>query len=112
MSLQILCEPELEAAKKFALESGGQALLDQLNAQLEFLGSYGHGMHTKCDLHPDFAPHSFTFVMFKKEGPAKPWMYWFNGGLIYQGPDIPADGSSPSLTVSLNPTKRGWFVHT
>jgi hypothetical protein len=40
------------------------------------------------------------------------YVSWFGGGLIYQGPDVPADGSFPSLTVSMNPTRIGWFVHT
>jgi hypothetical protein len=31
--------------------------------------------------------------------------------LIYQGPNCPADGSFPSLCVSLAPG-TGWFVHT
>ena len=35
----------------------------------------------------------------------------FNGGLIYQGPSCPADGSFPSLTVSLA-SGTGWFCHT
>lgn len=126
MSLQICCEPELAAAKEFAIKTGGQigrGLLDQLNSQLRYLANYSNGegcIHdvaegkdTKCDLHPDLAPHSFSFVMFKREGPTKPWMFWFNGGLIYQGPDQPADGSAPSFTVSVGTEmKTGWFVHT
>jgi hypothetical protein len=35
----------------------------------------------------------------------------FNGGLIYQGPDSPADGSFPSLCVGLA-SGTGWFCHT
>jgi hypothetical protein len=35
----------------------------------------------------------------------------FNGGLLFQGPSHPADGSSPSLTVSLA-SGNGWFCHT
>ena len=34
-----------------------------------------------------------------------------NGGLIFQGPGLPADGSFPSLTVSLA-SGTGWFCHT
>jgi hypothetical protein len=34
-----------------------------------------------------------------------------HGGLIYQGPDSPANGLGPSLTVSLAPG-TGWFCHT
>jgi len=32
-------------------------------------------------------------------------------GLIFQGPSAPADGSFPSLTVSLA-SGTGWFCHT
>ena len=35
----------------------------------------------------------------------------YNGGMIYQGPSCPADGSFPSLTVSLA-SGTGWFCHT
>lgn len=56
-------------------------------------------------LYPDFAPYSFSIV-FKRRG-----RFIFNGGLIYQGPDSPADGSGPSFTVSLS-RNVGWFVHT
>lgn len=49
----------------------------------------------------DHAPHSFSFDQPKG----------LHGGIIYQGPDCPADGSMPSLTVSLAPG-TGWFSHT
>jgi hypothetical protein len=32
------------------------------------------------------------------------------GGLIYQGPACPGDGSFPSLTVNLS-SDHGWFRH-
>jgi hypothetical protein len=92
------------------------------------------GFNTRCILYRDFAPLSFTFVMQRLKRPAaqgvrthlmmtpaehvayctedRNWNHWFNGGLIYQGPSQPADGSAPSLTVSIDPTKHGWFVHT
>lgn len=56
-------------------------------------------------LYPDFAPFSFTFT-FSRRG-----KFAFNGGLIYQGPECPGDGSFPSLSVSLH-RNTGWFIHT
>lgn len=63
-------------------------------------------------LYKDFAPLSFVFwiEMRQEDGSYERWM---NGGLIYQGPDIPADGSAPSFTVTItDPTEVGWFMHT
>jgi hypothetical protein len=70
----------------------------------------------RCILMADFAPHSFRFAIYRRNPKLPPdhtagWKYWFNGGLIYQGPDCPADGSFPSLAVSLA-EGTGWFVHT
>jgi hypothetical protein len=61
----------------------------------------------------DFAPHSFSFAHyalpnFTEDGERQ---FWFDGGLIYQGPESPANGLGPSLCVSpANGT--GWFCHT
>jgi hypothetical protein len=71
------------------------------------------GQHPRqCVLSRDFAPHSFRFghyvsPEFASDGKRK---FWFNGGLIYQGPNAPADGSFPSLTVSLS-SGTGWYCH-
>ena len=115
--LNVLESTELLMAKvvEFAEKVG---LLDQLQGQLEYLGNYACNEergkdYTRCDLYPDFAPMSFTFSMFAKDKDKKgEYKFWFNGGLIYQGPDVPADGSFPSCTVSFDSTKHGWFVHT
>ena len=77
-----------------------QSLAEQLQAQLDRLGSYA-----ECHLGKDFAPHSFSFAVYR-DG-----QFLFNGGLIYQGPEQPADGSPPSFTVSLA-EGTGWFIHT
>lgn len=54
----------------------------------------------------DFAPYSLGFTIEDNEG-----NFQFNGGIIYQGPESPADGSAPSFSVSLH-NKVGWFIHT
>lgn len=84
-------------------------LLAQLESQFRYLASYGQ-QRTECELYCDFAPLSFAFTMFifKEDGERVPW---FSGGLIYEGPNVPANGSAPSFTVSLEPG-HGWFVHT
>ena len=79
-------------------------LIDKLN----YLMGYADG---SCDveLHYDFAPNSFVFIMLRRDGTR-----WFNGGLIYSGPGQPLDGSGPAFTVSLAPTgqEHNWSVHT
>ncbi len=110
--LNVKCPEWLAKVKEYAAKVG---LSDQLEKQLDHLATYGGGEgrldYCRCDLYQDFAPWSFQFTMYRTEEGKEP-SYWFNGGLIYQGPACPADGSFPSLTMSLNPKKHGWFVHT
>lgn len=104
----------LEAVREAARQMGLSA---QLERQLDFLANYGnHGY--QCTLGKDFAPYSFDFAQFRlgykenEEGCVVPdRRFIFNGGLIYQGPGSPGDGSFPSLSVSLAPG-TGWFCHT
>ena len=94
---------------KFAVENG---VIAQLLEQLWYLHTYA--VHEQVDhtnrtvtLFKDFAPQSFGLLWKSGEH------VYMNGGLIYQGPTCPADGSFPSLTVNIgDPTKVGWFVHT
>lgn len=89
-------------------------LYPQLEKQLLYLSTYGDPdgdeTYSRCDLYKDFAPHSFAFVMYRRSEDGE-YKRWFNGGLIYQGPDCPAGGGPPSFTVSLT-SGTGWFVHT
>ena len=94
----------------------------QFDAQFEYLATYANregciydkktGADTECRIGKDFAPLSFCFAMYCRKSAEAPWEYWFNGGLIYQGPAVSANGSVPSLTVSMDSTRIGWFVHT
>ncbi len=119
--LAIKCPEHFAAVVAFAATIGA---VDQLVDKLTYLASYGgDSAAVRCTLHKDFAPHSFGFSLEKPDldfltksngglPAADPkWKHWFSGGLIYQGPDSPADGSFPSLTVSLA-EGVGWFVHT
>ena len=81
----------------------------QLERQLNYLATYG-GHNYQCLLGKDFAPYSFDFALYRP-GVKDARKFVFNGGLIYQGPSCPADGSFPSLTVSLA-SGSGWFCHT
>jgi hypothetical protein len=94
----------LEQVREFARTMG---LTSQLERQIDFLATYGEGKY-QCSLGYDFAPHSFSFAQYRMGAERK---FIFNGGLIYQGPNCPADGSFPSLTVSLA-SGTGWFCHT
>ena len=97
-------------AQQWAIENG---LHKEFSEAMSQLRNYGCSEEdpTRCRviLGYDWAPHSFSFVIEgKKDGE---YRHWFNGGLIYQGPDSPADGGFPSLTVSLH-NNIGWFMHT
>jgi hypothetical protein len=96
----------LEQVRDFARAAD---LSTQLERQLHYLADYGQ-RGNQCVLGRDFAPHSFSFAMYRP-GAKDARKFIFNGGLIFQGPSQPADGSFPSLTVSLN-SGTGWFCHT
>ena len=90
---------------EFAINNG---CADKLCERLRYLAEYAGGDNT-CELHPDWAPNSFAFVMNRPDGTR-----WFNGGLIYSGPGQPLDGSGPAFTVGIgiDGSKHGWSVHT
>ena len=101
----------LEEIREFARQMG---LGEQLEHQLTFLGNReSWGKRSQCYLSWDFAPHSFTFAHYLLPDASRTGKreFYMNGGLIYQGPTSPADGSFPSLTVSLA-SGTGWFCHT
>jgi hypothetical protein len=105
MSMKIHSPEHFAEVTQFALDNG---CLLKLAERLDYLTTYGGGGNI-CHLHKDFAPNSFEFLMCRPDGSS-----WFNGGLIYSGPGQPADGSFPSLTVSLDndSSKHAWGVHT
>ena len=121
----MVCLPYPECqdhARKVFETAKTMGLWSQLREALYYLHTYANREgctydkwnrrgNTRCDLYPDFAPHSFAVTMTRQD-PDGTWRPWWNGGLIYQGPEAPADGSFPSLTVSLNPKDVGWFLHT
>lgn len=108
-------QEHFDAVMKFAEANG---LKEQLEQALDRLRNYSYypddpeSVEKKCTLRRDYAPHSFAFEIYRPD-PEKPgeWVFWFNGGLIFQGPKNPANGSAPSFTVSLA-EGTGWFMHT
>lgn len=103
--INVHCPEHLEQVRAFAHEHGAEAELEE---RLDYLASYGGGANI-CELHKDFAPYSFEFLMKHPDGSR-----WFNGGLIYSGPGQPLDGSFPALTVSIGHSEHlhDWSVHT
>lgn len=116
--LIINCPEYLAEVREFAKNVDAY---DALQKQLVYLNGYGNpdnpwDGYSRCVLSKDFAPYSFAFTMQRKSKDGE-YDYWFSGGLIYSGPGQPADGSSPSLSVSLDPDassgkKHMWSVHT
>ena len=96
----------LEQVREFARSMG---LSEQLERQLGYLAGYGDERN-QVVLGYDFAPHSFSFAMYRP-GPKEERKFRMNGGLLWQGPGAPADGSFPGLAVSLH-NNVGWFIHT
>ena len=90
----------------------GPEMRKRLDERLAYLGEYAGGVDTRCTLHKDFAPASFSFVMWKRKDASEEWRYWFNGGLIFHGPhDGWGSGAAPTLAVTLMP-EHGWSIHT
>jgi len=97
--LVILNEDALEhlaQAREFARMIG---LSRQLEKQLDYLASYDG---RQCVLGKGFAPHSFDCAIYRP-GVKDARRFSFNGGLLFQRPGLPADGSWP---VSSNGTEN------
>jgi hypothetical protein len=104
--LFIADQEHYDETKKKALEAG---LEEYWNAWHDRVESWGDDDHQFL-LYKDWAPMSFSFAIYR--GEAIPENRIIVGGLIYQGPECPADGGAPSFTVSLDSKRVGWFMHT
>lgn len=94
-------EEHLKKVKEFAAKRG---LLEKLEEELARLDNW-FGAKLKTTLFPDFAPHSFFFILEDAKGVV------MNGGLIYFGPGDTGIGG-PQYSVRLGETTEGWSVHT
>jgi hypothetical protein len=101
--LEVKCPEYLAEIREFADSAG---LRDDLERNLDALSKFGD----RCELGKDCQPH-FRFSVYRRT-PMSDEYFLFKGGLIYEGPDQPADGSFPSLTVSIGKPIHGWRIHT
>lgn len=99
--IKFACPDHLAEVMKFAVENN---CADKLLAGFKRLAA-----HPMTEVHYDFAPHSFAFMVLNEDG-----SHCFNGGLIYSGPTQRLDGSGPAYTVSVDgPSKEhNWSIHT
>lgn len=87
-----------------------------LASRLKYLETYGGKADDGTDrmrvrLMPDAAPHSFYFVIERKNQRDE-WATLFNGGLLYHGAhDGNGSGSGPTSAATLTPM-NGWSIHT
>lgn len=98
--------------EKVVAEAKKRGCMEQLQEKLDYLANYAcqeDSENTRCELYNDFAPLSFSFVMYRKEVDGE-YERRFNGGLIFHPG---ATGPDKSLSVELNPSdKPHWSVHT
>lgn len=95
--LHVKCQEHFDVTKKFAVSIGKEKEFSEALSRLNKMGE-------KVELYKDFAPYSFTFVVFENG------KRYIEGGLIYHGFDG-GSGSAPSYSVTLTPT-TGWSIHT
>ena len=100
----------LETVKAFAKSIGKEEILQK---RLDYLDTYACGddkEKTRCKLFKDFAPYSFEFEMQARANDGG-YRYWFNGGLIYYGPN--EDGVSGQYSVRIGDTREvDWTINT
>lgn len=110
--LNIKCESYFDTVVEFAERN---RIVHQLAKTLEYLDKYAeNGVRgkTRCDLYYDFAPHSFSFVM-KRRNEDGSYIDWFNGGCILHGVgDTGVDYPNYSVTLSPPQHEPEWQVHT
>ena len=108
--LDVKDEKYLESVRAFA-DTLGPEVRAQFEGKLEYLAKY-RGDTCVCELYKDFAPQSFSFVLYgpeNEDGLRKPW---FNGGLIFHSGST-SGAEYPVLAVDLSgDTKPHWNVHT
>lgn len=102
--LLIHCAKHLFETLNFAADAD---CLNLLLDRLFYLDQYG-GNNARCELHFDFAPHSFGFAIVCANGTTG-----MVGGLIYGGPGESTSGG-PAYSVEITPdmSSHRWMVHT
>ena len=107
MALVIECKDHYNAVLDFAIKNHAEA---QLRSRLARLEQMCNEPLTRCYLHKDFAPYSFAFMLETPGSQRRPIV----GGLIYNGPGQPGDGSGPAYSVNIDPPAdlHSWSIHT
>lgn len=109
--LKIENQKHFDKVKAFA-ESSGR--MKQLQKELDYLDTYADHENeglTQCILGYDWAPHSFSFLMMKKDATGE-YQPWFNGGLIYFSSGDSGVGL-PQLSVRIGDISEScWAIHT
>jgi hypothetical protein len=101
--LVILYDEQLDRLEQVRAHARTLGLSDQLERKLDYLAGYDG---SQCVLGYDFAPHSFSFCLYRP-GPKEERKFRFNGGLIFQGPSTTAQriltfyAKAPSGTRSI-----------
>lgn len=103
-SLRVRCREHFLRTKEIADKMG---LSVEFDRAFEIAHEWTNHGGRVVEIYSDFAPLSFGYAILTSNGETV-----IAGGLIYQGPSIPADGSFPSLTVSMDASRVGWFFHS
>lgn len=112
-----------------------RGVLNKLEDRLKFLGEYAcktemgiDETRTVCVLHHDFAPYSWGIQMYRRKdnitvdpknvtldnwrgGLDRYYVFMFNGGLIYYGPNE-SGVSSPQFSVRNGSSDETWEINT
>lgn len=104
-----LTQGKLDEALKYASSINDDSLQNCLDRLKKVEKNYANnGIIVETNIMTDFAPYSFYFVRVNKETQE----FKGNGGIIFHGAhDNGGDGSAPTFSVNLTPTK-GWTIHT
>lgn len=112
-----------------AAEAAQLGIRDRLDAKLEYLKCYGWKHNAdgnevsndgsaddsyRVELGYDFARLSFG-ILWMQRGEDGEFSLAMNGGLIFDGPSSPCNGSAPQFCVNLGERGDGkgdWGVHT
>jgi hypothetical protein len=108
--LKVMDADHLAKARAHA-DSCGAQVREQFEEQIAFLENYQGGV-CLCELHKDWAPHSFRFVLLGRENEHGERRRMFDGLLAYYGPHENGVGM-PQLSVTLSPSETPhWTINT
>ena len=111
----VIPEVTKEYFEEVRKEAEERRLLDKFNEAMMYAHLWGSSWVEpelcRFVLYKDFAPLSFVFHIERRKEDGS-YVKVLNGGLIYEGPDSPANGQAPSFSVTIGEPRVGWFTHT